>query len=53
MLLLELPRMRGNSRTRTRRSEGMHAQMMPTLTSMVDQFAMSHWSQVGFVDFAK
>jgi hypothetical protein len=31
----------------------MHAQMMPTLISMVDQFAASAWSQVGFVELEK
>lgn len=30
----------------------MQAQMIPMLISMVDQFAASAWSQVGFVEFA-
>lgn len=32
--------------------EGRHVQIMPTLTSIVDQYTMFHWSQVGLVELA-
>ncbi len=35
-------------RTRIKRKVGMHAQMMPTLISMLDQTDTSMLSQVGF-----
>jgi hypothetical protein len=35
------------------RSDGMHAQMIPTLISMLDQWMTSAWSQVGFKEEPK
>lgn len=40
---------RGNARSSSSRSDGRQTQMMPTLTSTVDQRMTSKKSQVGFV----
>lgn len=50
---LVVPMILGNMRTRITRSVGRQAQIMPTLTSMFDQFTTSTWSQVGFEEAAK
>lgn len=52
-VLFAEPKVSGASRTKMSRSVGRQLQIIPTFISMMDQYAVVHWSHVGLSDLAK